>query len=265
MHRDRPSPLTALALVGAVLPLARGILPSSSARGDALQTAVSLESTVADRTSCFVLEQVEANPAGSGSSDAPTVRSVGLLRSRVLTLADGLQLEWDVQFPAEGTRVLHVERSDAEQTSLIWREFRPNSGRTLRLEWPDGQPTITALEWGGRQRLVFDLTVPADGVLPLHLIEMLRCGTWPEGELSCFDPLSRRFERARLESTRTEAGHRRYELVRADGTLAGAWEFQGEELVAIQWQGGDLSARRIPPEEYRSRAGEQHEDELAAH
>lgn len=214
------------------------------------------------REECFVLElQAEQEGPAGAPATAPSpsgetaagAASVGLARARRLLSSSGQQLELDVVFFDDSTRVLHVEHSAGGEAKLVWRELRPGSGRTLSAHWLDGSRSLEVREWAGRRSHQTEVQAPSGGILPLHLLELVRDGALEGGSVPVFDPLSRALEAVALRVIIEPASSRRVELVREDGTLAGVWEFDGASLVAFQWQAGGLRARRIAPEEYARR------------
>jgi hypothetical protein len=136
---------------------------------------------------------------------------------------------------------------------MIWRELRPQSGRTLTGQWADDGGALLVREWGGPVRLEREAPAAGGGVLPLSLLELARAEAIEGGTVRAFDPLSCSFETLDLGQEREEDGARRVELVREDGTRAATWWLDGERLVAFQWQGGGPRARRIDAEEYEER------------
>jgi len=186
--------------------------------------------------------------------------------------ATGQRVELDVSFPADGTRVLHVERLSAGGSKLVWRELRPGAGRTLTAAWEASARGLELLEWSGERRSRERVAAPAGAVLPLYLLELVRSGDVEAGRFALFDPLSKSIDSFEIaacyagaaaqgvEPAQADAAsfllQRLVELRREDGTCAGRFLFCGEDLLAYQWQSGALRARRITAEEYESRLAE---------
>jgi hypothetical protein len=247
-------PWIVLGVAGLVAPLFRG---QSQGEGGLTGAAHAGEgggraAAEALREECFVLEQVAEEGRSSGGRDeAPQV--VGVARCRRLLLDEGWQLEWDVHFLEEQTRVLHVERWSASGVAMIWRELRPRSGRTVTAQWSDEGRALLVREWGGPQRVEVEVPAPGGGVLPLGLLELAREGVVEGGVLRTFDPLARAFEPLRMSQALEVDGTRRVELRREDGTQAATWWLDGEGLSGFCWQGGGLRARRVGAGEYEER------------
>jgi hypothetical protein len=178
----------------------------------------------------------------------------------------GQQVEWDIYFAAENTRVSHVERLDSTGGNLVWREWRPGSGRTLSVAWASDAQALECVEWGRSQALRTRVEAPHGAVMPLYLLELVRRGDVEQGSFALFDPLARALEQVHVTTTyatRSEDDskltlslERTVELIRDDGTRAGAYTFRGDELVRFRWQDGALSARRIAAEEYTAALAE---------
>jgi hypothetical protein len=212
------------------------------------------------REELFAIEQVEGaaelelgavapNPAQGDAAAEPAV--LGVARCRRLSIPDGLQLEWDVQFLGEdAARVLHIERSNPAGDTLVWREMLPGSGRTVSARCSQDALAITLREWAGRTVHQSELASPQGLRLPLHLLELLRSGARPPSEAHVFDPLARQLEPVAIRARELESGARKIDLLRNDGTLAASWLLEGGDLVAFQWQGGNVRARRISAEEH---------------
>lgn len=221
----------------------------------------------ATREEHFVLELVDASGSGDGALTTPPAeaREIGLAVLRRHHQGGRLLLEWDLRFAVPGepdTRVHHVEVLEDGRTRFVWREYRPGSGRTLFIdELAPGQ--LRSIEWGGRDGLRADLEVPAEARFPLRLVEDLRTGRARAGVLPVYDPLTGGHASLVLETRAASwagssfrvAGRRERTalLSRTDGTLAGAYRFEGVELVAFQWQAGGARGRRIPADAWRRR------------
>ncbi len=247
-----------LALLGiALLALVQG-------DGSAVQVEAAASIDVL-REEHFLLEIADQGPLTLGAP-ADGARAVGLAVWRRRIEADGEQVEWEIRFHEPGvpdTRVLHVERLGRDHSKLVWRSWRPGTGRTLIVEWTDEQDALRVLEWGRHEVLREEIEVGDGAVMPLYLQELARDGHLGGGRFRLFDPLSRRLESVRVDclvdaaAPRAErAGarlERLIELRREDDTLAAAWLFDGDRLQAFQWQAGGPRGRRIPAREYRRR------------
>lgn len=246
----------------------------------ALQAPAAAQATPAPRVEAFVLEQVDPLAAGDlwtllgapprtpyGEVATPP-EEVGFLLWRRSVDEGGITLEWDLCFHESETRVLEIERREAQATHLVYREMQPRSGRTLRADWIDEGSTLRLREWGGRNGQQLRLEDCAGGRFRLGLLEELREASELPSSMRVFDPLSRRFEHLTVS---VEAGApdgpwaagRLLRLTRDNGSSAGAWLVRDGVPVAFQWQSGGLRARRIDLAEYERRL-EQLEAQRAA-
>jgi len=205
----------------------------------------------------FAIEQIAGTSdlaaEGELSETSPTRESttvLGVARCRKLTLPEGEQIEWDVQFLGEGTRVLHIERPSPRGNSLVWREILPGAGRTVTARCTGGLK-LALREWAGRLDQKSELDAPQGTVFPLQLLEQARANAELPPLALVFDPLARQIEAWSLSVDDLGSGARRIDLARADGTLAGRWLLRGGELVGFQWQGGNLRGRRVSADEYQ--------------
>jgi hypothetical protein len=196
-------------------------------------------------------------------ADAP-VREVGLVcmrRRKIAGREDGMQLECECLFrrdAAEGDseHVLHVERLTNGGPRLVWREWGPGRARCLTADWAADGGALHMVEScrGGMPRET--LSAGEGAVMPLYLLELARNGGATAGKYRRLDPLSRALETIELRvSHRVDAGTelRVVDWLRDDGSLAGHFEFRGNELVSFRWQEGDLVARRITAQQYAER------------
>jgi hypothetical protein len=204
----------------------------------------------------FAIEQVagttdlatETELCEPSSSQAGTV-VLGVARCRRLTLPDGEQLEWDVQFLGAGPRVLHIERSGSSGNSLVWREILPSAGRTVSARCSKDGSKLSLREWAGRLDQKSEIDGPQALALPLQLLEQARTQAKLPPQAVVFDPLARQLETWSISIDDLGSGARRVDLTRADGTLAARWLLRGSELVGFQWQGGNLRGRRVSAED----------------
>ncbi len=180
----------------------------------------------------------------------------GVLRWIARREGDGIQLEWELDFPGEELRVLTLEALGPGGDRLVWRELRAGAGRSLLVEWASNDPVLHLREWA-RDGSSRETRRPSRGaVLPLSLLELCREGRLAQGVFEVLDPTSRGLSALEL-STGYElaqepgAEARRWvELRRADGTLAGRYRFRRAELLDFEWQEGGLRGRRIGADEY---------------
>ncbi len=192
------------------------------------------------------------------------VREVGLVcmrRRRIAGREDGMQLECECLFRRDGPEpdsehVLHVERLSSEGARLVWREWGAGRARCLTADWTADGRGLHMVEScrGGMPR---ETLSAADGaVMPLYLLELTRNGGATSGKYRRLDPLSRALESIELRvSNRVDAGVelRVVDWLREDGSLAGHFEFHGDELTSFRWQEGDLLARRVTEQQYSDR------------
>src|SRR5258707_3937901 len=148
-------------------------------------------------------------------------------------------------------RVKHVEQFDGTGRRLVWREIGTAAGRTLTLERArEGEDwRCQAFERDEAVRCAIDTSHGA--VFPLYLLELARKGQFGAAELYLFDPLETALVPRQVSTVYAPASGahtRTLELRRPDGTLAGRYEFEGTELVSVQWQEGGPRARRIDPQ-----------------
>jgi hypothetical protein len=188
--------------------------------------------------------------------------AVGLVALRRRQVDGGWQLEQDILFPFEGVRLLAVECLDARSPRLVWREITPSGGRTIFAEWTAQSERLKSVEWGADGSLRESIGTSRGAVMPQYLLELARRGRIAAGRFEVFDPCSGRLEpwSVELSYNRSSAAApvssvapeylRRLEFRRADGTLAGSYEFDGTRLVRFQWQAGSLRARSISAQEF---------------
>jgi len=146
------------------------------------------------------------------------------------------------------TRVIHTESLRPEERRLVYREVRERAGRTVLVEWPLGEELRSA-DTVGRAVVRREHDFATGAFFPLYLVEAARRGESFEGEFEVFQPLANRLEPLRIRLERSAEGHT-LSLWRPDGRLAGRYRFQGDRLVAFQWQAGGPVARAISRERY---------------
>lgn len=228
----------------------------------------------------FALEVLDKAPPTARALVASHGRPVGLVAWRRRSAADGIQLECESTFVdserrAAPPRVLHVERLTEAGPRLVWREIG-GSGRALRAEWSRDGARLLAVEWSLNETRRESVGTGAGAVMPLYLLELARTGRVTAGSFLRFDPLVRGLEsielctsyevdenagRARPDDVSSDAAVRAtahvalraVELRRGDGSSAGRYIFRGSDLIAFQWQDGDVWAVSISAEEYARR------------
>ncbi|MBM3987192.1 MAG: hypothetical protein FJ294_04435 [Planctomycetes bacterium] len=210
-------------------------------------------------TEWFVLQR----PASSPGARLGAVEEVGIAALRRRGAVGAGQLEWELRFFGEDTRVSHVERGGEGAARLSWREWRPRSGRTLSAEL--GPTGISLVESGQRQSLRASLPAPRDARFPIAVLEAARSGTLGADRIAWLDPLARAIERLSVridfspepqpDSSGEDVLERRVRLERDDGTTAAEWTFRGTQLWSARWQSGGLQARRVSAQEWEARVG----------
>jgi len=166
----------------------------------------------------------------------------------------GVHAELELDYLAQGVRVIHVEQASPSLRRLVFRELHERSGRTLFLE---GTPEtgFQGYELGGREVVRHDQ--PERGEFPLLLIESARLGMSTPEHLAVLDPLAAAFEPLELASTSAD-GVRHFEARRADGSLRWRVSLRGERIEEWRSQERGPAARPISPEEFE-RLREQNE------
>ena len=217
------------------------------------------EDVASAREEHFVLTLPESDTEHRGAEVRG--REIGLAVLRRRTVEGAEQAEWDLRFFGEETRVSHVERWGGETSSLLWREWRPRDGRTLRASF--GGADLEVQEWGGGARIRETLDAGRGALFPIAALELARDGALPPGRVTLLDPLSRALESTTVElrfgaqplgdSAGAAVLERVHRLLRDDGTLASEWSFRGRELWSVRWQAGGLCAHRIRGEDWESR------------
>ena len=170
-----------------------------------------------------------------------------------------LRLELETHFfDGTGTRVLHVERLRFEEPgalpvqTLVWREIRPHSGRTVLFEvGPEGPPRSS--QTVGGEVLRREHVVPSEPVGPLALLEAARTGELSGGRYPVFQPLACDLEVLSVGSyVDPSGGHEEHilELSRPEGDSAGRYVFEGRHLCSFRMQAGGPLARRVSRTDY---------------
>jgi hypothetical protein len=184
-------------------------------------------------------------------------RAVGTLRWIGRRAGSEHELEWELDFPGEGVRLLAVERLGPGGARLTWRELLGSTSRSLVVEWgPAGQEMVLR-EWARDGTLRESRSLARGAVLPLYLLELARTGSLVQGDFLVLEPATRGIEDLSMGTSYLLAGEpgleptREVELRRCDGSLAGRYRFQGPELVSFEWQEGGIRGRRIGPGQYQ--------------
>ncbi len=210
--------------------------------------AVVLEKPAGTRETYFRLDR-------SGAREAEPIGLVRWLSGPAPEIEGGWTVENEILFFAGGTRLYHSEHLAPTNRRLVWREVRPHSGRTVRLEWPGDGPPVSFESTGGTV-LRKELAPGTQPLFPLALVEFLR-SSGASGRYSVYQPLGNDFEE--LEASVLDHGsEREVELRRTNGDLAGRYRFQDGNWVEFQWQEGGTVARPVDRAEYdrlRTRAG----------
>lgn len=224
------------------------------------QKAPAAESSAAAailREEFFVLEALPADLDPLVPHDLERTHAealvLGLVACRTRHGGRGRTLEWELRFPDEDVRVLHVEHERGAGPSLVWREWQSNRGRTITVE-PTADGGAHILEWGGSRPVRRELAAGAR--LPLGLLDELRNGVLEEGGYRVFNPLTYQLDELRVQLREPTPTRRIAELLRPDGSSAAIYVFEGTDLVAFQWQAGHMRARRIDATDYLHRLAE---------
>lgn len=164
--------------------------------------------------------------------------------------------EWD-QVELElglfaGELVLHqVERRTEDSRELVYRERRPNHGRTLRVQWRgEGDAAqMERVEWAGRDRLHRRATGPVPET-PLFAAEFARLGAAPRGNRPLYWPAADREEQLGARHIGV-AGIRLVLWQDGRGDLVQWRLFGGAELLGFGFGQGGLVAWRAGEERVR--------------
>jgi hypothetical protein len=184
---------------------------------------------------------------------------IGLMRYVAGPSDDGgLRADLELEFLADGVRVLHSEYASPSLRRLVFREVRERAGRTLFLEGSPGQ-SLAGHELGeaGVERRALPWSE-----LPLLLIESARNGLALPQEGDVVDPLSATTEHLKLAVIDDGSG-RSCEARRLDGSLRWRVRLSAGELVEWSFQDGGPRARAIPGEEHE-RLRAQHDARVRA-
>ncbi len=191
----------------------------------------------------------------------PTGQPLGALRHvRLQREGADWQVEQEILLLGPEARLHTLERFRADRCQLIHREqVRGGGGWTLRASWPErgATPPVSAAErlreweprvviWAGTQRREHSYVGARGWRGPSSLIERLRWGIQPEGQVARLEVLSGRPELVEVRSDRLPGfpGLRLASLVGPDGAGRGAALFAGTELLALGWQAGGAWAVR---------------------
>ena len=220
------------------------------------------------RSEYFLLEgppepAAEGEPPESGEP----ARAAVVWRRRVL--AEGEVLEREIVFREGGVRVLHVEHTGGARPRLVWRELRPEGGRTWLAQWSADRSEVETTAWGLEERVHARLDPALPGAMPLELAEEARRGGAGPTRRACLAPLSgglAPFAVERSDPWRPDPGSlppwlgerlaagelRSVAWRREDGSLAMRLVLEGARLVAFQLQEGELWARPVEAAEHRA-------------
>lgn len=165
---------------------------------------------------------------------------IGLARYVAGPDGEGTRVELELSWFEPELRLIQTERESDYGRLLVFREVRPDGGRTLFLTGDPGRPW-SCHELGGR--LPLRREYPAGGELPLLLVEAFRRGREVPPEAPTFDPL-----RARFEPTHVRVSEGTFELRTVDGALRFAVELEGSRLAGWRWQPGGPVARPVTAE-----------------
>jgi hypothetical protein len=207
------------------------------------------------RAEYFILELPALESLG-GNPVYGKPREVGAVCLRRRRIEGGFQLEGEWLFrrsEEEGgdERVLHVEQILGNSARLIWREWGPARARSVTVDRSaEGLLSIVDSGRGGTARET--IAVREGASMPLELLERIRFAEAIPATCDRFDPLSRSAEAVEVRHVQPTAGMEGVQVVRADGSLAGGYEFLGAALQTFRWQDGDIVARRVTEEEYRA-------------
>jgi len=224
-----------------------------------------ITSTLA-REEFFVLEL--ARSANTQPARAPAVVGVSVWRR---SEGSDVQLECETRFFEERTRVQQIERPSDDAARFVWREWRANKGRTVRVQWNAASERFDLVEWGRSEPIRVELDAAGELHWPLEAIELARDSSEMPSPFVWFDALSRSCERVhasvewRGQASATDANAqellRRVRLEDDSGVCVGEFDFVADELRSYRWQAGGLRARRVESDEYE-RLIREHETSL---
>ena len=206
------------------------------------------------REEFFVLELPTSAPGSESGALA-----VGVAALRLRTESEVRQAELDARFDADGTRVVHVEHWTMDRPKLVWREWRPGSGRTLLAEITPDSGALESIEWGRARRVRREVLAQDGALFPLYFLELARRDELGRGSYPRFDPLAGTVERVCVATEFRAASsegalERQVRLTADDGVGLGEFVFCGDELARWSWQASGLVARRIGQDEFERRS-----------
>jgi len=166
------------------------------------------------------------------------------------------RLEWETHFFDARVRVLHLERLEQDELSLVWRELGEHRGRTVRVAFDQSSNALQVSDVGGAAARHRELDLGEGVFTPLFLLEQDRAGRLSTGGFRRVDANAGAIESVRLATGPAPvaclAGARLSTWTRSDGTLAGRYLFAGDALRAFQLQEGGPVALAISTEEYKA-------------
>ncbi|MFT7662344.1 MAG: hypothetical protein ACI87A_000560, partial [Planctomycetota bacterium] len=175
---------------------------------------------------------------------------IGVAAMHVGAEVDAKRTELHLEYFPIKTSVMHVERQTAGGPRLIWRERRLRSGRTVQVDWSADGDSLSCVDWSGRDATRRNARPESGALLPLFLIERVRAGQFLSGRFDVFSPLSNQIEEWTATVNRVPwpwlgtGFARQLVLTRKDGSLAGEYFFQNDELFLFRLQlGGAVAVR----------------------
>ncbi len=160
--------------------------------------------------------------------------------------------ELEIYFFDSRTRLSHIETMLPGERRLLWREVRPQGGRTLLLDGASSAGfSIVDTNGGEVRRSEIDAE---RGLLPLEIVEAARKGQVYMGSFSIFQPLAGGFETLQLRTRRSRDAHgyglRDLLITEPDGTQRASYRFRRGELFEFGWRQDGPRARRVSEEEF---------------
>ena len=188
---------------------------------------------------------------------------LGVASIHIASELDQMRSEMRLDFFPIKTTVIHIERQSANGPRLIWRERRLRSGRTVQVDWSADGNSLSSVDWSGRDANRRQSRPESGALLPLYLVEQVRGGQFLSGRFDVFSPLSNRVEEWTATVKRFRVPWfgpgfaRQLVLRRKNGSLAGEYIFQNEELLLFRLQQGGVVAVRTSRKIYEQA---QHDD-----
>ena len=203
------------------------------------------------------VEHFRIDPQDAQEAPIGTMRLlVGPDPEAALQGALGMRLEADTTFFAEQVRVLHAERvrfEGAEEShTLVWREIRPQAGRTVLIEGSKGG-LLRSMETVGGEILRRVHAGSKSSTFPLVLVEAVRSGEKVPSLVRIYQPLVGEYEEITVQTylDSAEGGEEQVlQLTRPNGDSAGRYVFRAGRLVSFQLQSGGPIARSVSRVDY---------------